>query len=231
MHSFAFGPEHFSIPVSYSVNTTKMFPLGIGSPIVCFEEARLPEWTNHHLTFRSETEADMVREAGWKYCGIKGAETSHIAEPRPVRPLRVLFSERAMDRMVMNAEKLCQMVKTKGMHVTLHVESERMDICEDMPFYAATDVIVAQDGSQKTYQVFARPGTVAIFVFPYNSYYPHWLIPNSFARLRAVDIIGPPALQPAWAPTSLSISHPTQHANKRNMQTCNLHRGHDSKIQ
>ena len=46
MRSFAFGSEHFNIPVSYSVNTTKMFPLGMGSPLVCFKEARLPEWTN-----------------------------------------------------------------------------------------------------------------------------------------------------------------------------------------
>ena len=85
MRSFAFGPEHLNIPISHSAGAMAMFPLGAISAPVCFEEARLPEWTNQHLTFRSESEADMVRAAGWRYCGIEGAESSHIAAPRPAR--------------------------------------------------------------------------------------------------------------------------------------------------
>jgi hypothetical protein len=186
--AIAFESAGFQIPPLYKLgNYGIVFPHSDLSLPICFEELQVRRVV--HLNFRSEAEADLVRSAGWRYCRLpdpgQAAPTS-----RPLA-LKVVFTERSANRFLINAEDLCRRTAAvTGLAALVFTESSRMDLCEDMVAYHAADVIVSNTGSQNTLQVFARPGSVVIHVFPYNDYYPRWKIPNRHARLRQLEIVG-----------------------------------------
>jgi hypothetical protein len=78
--------------------------------LVCFEELQITRMTAHF--FRASKEVDLHRDRGSEYCGLSSVPAVEIvAGTRRVQgQLHVPFYERATQRIIRNAEAMCEVV-------------------------------------------------------------------------------------------------------------------------
>ena len=79
--------------------------------LVCFEELQITRMTAHY--FRASKEVDLHRDRASEYCGLSSVPATEIVAGtrRVQRQLHVLFYERATQRIIRNAEAMCEVVR------------------------------------------------------------------------------------------------------------------------
>ena len=137
-----------------------------------------------NLYFRSPKEASLLRDRASSFCAIPP-----VGLPSRSEVLRVLFHERAHERIVQNAEEICQQITTRGWHSK--IADYGLPMCDRIALLRWADIIVVLMGGHVEMVYQACPGTVVIIAHPYlslNPYSKELLIP---AGMLVLDLPAP----------------------------------------
>lgn len=151
--------------------------------------------TDHHFihSHRPRKAAEMHRNEALKMCNIRPRDP-------PSFPEKIFFYQRAKDRVIANSEELCQALREEGWQTYLETEDREgsigirprftlLDFCTLVQSMYEADIIITTDGSHNSLLPYARPGSVVIFVFPYNNRLPDWKLMSYYSGLRVLEIM------------------------------------------
>ena len=142
---------------------------------LCIEELVVP--VSAAMYVRQSTEADLLRDSAQHLCSLP--QLPSRVESRSLdraSQLSVVFFQRAVDRLVLNAAELCRSLALNGIpdpagdgrriSIDAWQATEHLDPCADLHELWPADVIVSVHGTHEILLSFLRPGTVAVKIYP-----------------------------------------------------------------
>ena len=190
---------------------------------LCIEELVVPVGATMYV--RNSAEVNLLRDSAQRLCALPQlASRVELESPHRASQLSVIFFERAVDRLLLNAAELCRRLSSNGIpdsnghkiSVDAWQATEHLDACADLHELWPADVVVSVHGTHEVLMCFLQPGTAVVKIYPRkmcvffpclspfrcplnillnNRYLPMYNPSLFYARIRTIEIFAT-GLQP-----------------------------------
>ena len=140
---------------------------------LCIEELVVPVGATMYV--RNSAEVNLLRDSAQRLCALPQlASRVELESPHRASQLSVIFFERAVDRLVLNAAELCRRLSSNGIpdsnghkiSVDAWQATEHLDACADLHELWPADVVVSVHGTHEVLMCFLQPGTAVVKIYP-----------------------------------------------------------------